>query len=147
MMTAADKNWNVNLAPPFRNEWSARFVCVDAEAYERNNSIVTEIGIAILDTDDIIGVAPGEKGQNWFPLIETHHLRVKEVSDMVNHEFVNGCPDYFDFGLVTRIQARCSMKLIAFQRKRVRLAEAPRPACRQHHREWQRHKPCYYGWT
>lgn len=97
-MTAIGKNWNANLPPPFRNELSVRFVCVDVEAYERNHSIVTEIGIAILDTDDIIGVAPGERGQSWFSLIETHHLRVKEVSDMVNHEFVKGCPEFFDFG-------------------------------------------------
>lgn len=105
--TAADKNWNINLAPPFRNEWSVRFVCVDVEAYERNHSIVTEIGIAMLDTDDVIGVAPGEKGRNWFPLIETHHLRVKEVSDLANHEFVKGCPEHFDFGYVTVTQTCC----------------------------------------
>ncbi|ORY70157.1 uncharacterized protein BCR38DRAFT_332270, partial [Pseudomassariella vexata] len=92
------ENWDIHKRPPFKTESSVRFVCVDVEAYERNNNIVTEVGIAILDTQKIVDTAPGDKGEDWFKLIEAHHLRVKERSYMVNQEFVRGCPDSFHFG-------------------------------------------------
>jgi hypothetical protein len=73
-------------------------VCVDGEAYERDNNIVTEIGLAILDTEDIEDMPPGENGKNWFALIEAHHLRISEVRHLYNREFVHSCPDSFNFG-------------------------------------------------
>ncbi|CAJ2510002.1 Uu.00g059020.m01.CDS01 [Anthostomella pinea] len=90
--------WEVSMPVPFKTKASVRFVCVDVEAYERNTNVVTEIGFAILDTEDTMDVPPGENGENWFPLIKAHHLRIDEYSYMVNHDFVKGCPGSFNFG-------------------------------------------------
>ncbi|KAI1267419.1 hypothetical protein F5Y18DRAFT_425266 [Xylariaceae sp. FL1019] len=90
--------WNVNLPPKFKPRDSVRFVCIDVEAYERNNDIVTEFGFAILDTKDIEDVAPGKRGEDWFPMIEAHHIRIEEYSYMRNTEYVKGCPESFNFG-------------------------------------------------
>ncbi|KAK8126709.1 uncharacterized protein PG998_002468 [Apiospora kogelbergensis] len=94
----ADKNWDISMPPPFETEWDVRFVCIDVEAHELNNQNITEIGIAILDTQDIVGLPPGLKGLEWFSKIQSHHLRIKEVAHLVNHRFVKGCPEFFDFG-------------------------------------------------
>ncbi|KAI0180973.1 hypothetical protein GGR52DRAFT_13518 [Hypoxylon sp. FL1284] len=92
--------WYNRMPVPFRPDGSVRFVCVDAEAWERAPDIVTEIGLAILDTRDIIGVPPGEAGAgyNWFNSIRAYHFRVQEHMDKVNRRFVAGCPDLFNFG-------------------------------------------------
>ncbi|KAK3322531.1 hypothetical protein B0H66DRAFT_207375 [Apodospora peruviana] len=82
----------------FQFEDSVLFVAIDIEAYEFNQDLLTEIGIAVLDTNQTASVAPGEKGENWFPLIHARHLRVKENSWAVNSTHVRGCADYFDFG-------------------------------------------------
>lgn len=73
-------------------------VCMDVEAIEMPPNPISEIGIAILDVKDLGGVEPGPGGQNWWQLIEAHHLRTKEYSGLVNHRFVHGCPGSFDFG-------------------------------------------------
>lgn len=39
-------------------------VSVDCEAYEFVQEYITEIGVSILDTRDILGVEPGPKGKN-----------------------------------------------------------------------------------
>ncbi|KAI1755428.1 hypothetical protein F4782DRAFT_488534 [Xylaria castorea] len=91
-------SWDVSKVVPFKARESVRFVCVDIEAYERDTRVVTEIGLAVLDTDDTTDTRPGERGENWFPLIQAHHFRIKERSYMVNSEFVQGCPEAFDFG-------------------------------------------------
>ncbi|XXG96625.1 ATP-dependent DNA helicase yku80 [Hypoxylon texense] len=92
--------WNGNLLAPFSTDGSVRFVCVDVEAWERATHIVTEIGLAILDTRDIRGVPPGGLGvgYNWFSLVKSYHFRIREHIDKVNHQFVAGCPDSFQFG-------------------------------------------------
>ncbi|KAI8634733.1 hypothetical protein F5Y19DRAFT_122599 [Xylariaceae sp. FL1651] len=90
--------WDVTQSVPFKARESVRFVCVDVESYERNNSLVTEIGLATLDTDDTMDVPPGERGENWFSFLEVHHFRIAEYSYLVNTEFVKGCPDAFNFG-------------------------------------------------
>ncbi|KAF4336018.1 hypothetical protein FBEOM_10151 [Fusarium beomiforme] len=77
------------------------FICVDVEAIERKPNPVSEIGIAILDTRDIKDVDPKSVGSGWWPMIKTHHLRVYEYAGLRNHQFVNGCPDAFDFGTST----------------------------------------------
>ncbi|KAK4106876.1 hypothetical protein N658DRAFT_414096 [Parathielavia hyrcaniae] len=74
------------------------FVAIDIEAWEENQDLVTEVGIAMLDTTEIQGVAPGEGGQKWFPHIRGRHIRVKENSWVMNSRYVRGCADAFDFG-------------------------------------------------
>lgn len=73
-------------------------VCFDVEAIERPPNPISEIGIAILDTRDIAKTAPGPVGEEWWPLIKAHHLRVRELSALVNRDYVHGCPDAFNFG-------------------------------------------------
>ncbi|KAI1742216.1 hypothetical protein F4680DRAFT_413248 [Xylaria scruposa] len=94
----ANTSWDVSKTVPFKARESVRFVSCDVEAYERDTRVVTEIGFAVLDTDDIIDVHPGKGGENWFPLVQAHHFRIKERSYIVNSEFVQGCPEAFDFG-------------------------------------------------
>ncbi|KAI3336696.1 hypothetical protein HD806DRAFT_14873 [Xylariaceae sp. AK1471] len=96
--TVATTNWDVTKPVPFKPREPVRFVCVDVEAYERDTSLVTEVGLAVLDTEDIIDIPPRERGENWFPLIQAYHYRIEERCHMVNSEFVSGCPEAFDFG-------------------------------------------------
>ncbi|RYP63466.1 hypothetical protein DL771_009259 [Monosporascus sp. 5C6A] len=90
--------WNTDKPAPFIKDSSVRFVCVDVEAYEMNAELVTEVGLAVLDTDHIMDMAPGKDGENWFSEIETFHFRIKEYSSMINSQFVQGCPDSSAFG-------------------------------------------------
>ncbi|KAL8842064.1 MAG: hypothetical protein Q9170_000667 [Blastenia crenularia] len=72
------------------------FICVDVEAYEKNERPITEIGISTLDTNDLIGLSPGEVGKNWMDKIRARHLRIKETAHLNNFEFVAGCADRFE---------------------------------------------------
>ncbi|KAG8665655.1 hypothetical protein FPOAC2_10733 [Fusarium poae] len=74
------------------------FICVDVEAIERRPNPISEVGISILDTRDIKGVHPKDVGRGWWPMVKTHHLRVREYAGLRNYQFVKGCPDKFDFG-------------------------------------------------
>jgi hypothetical protein len=83
---------------PFKTEDSVIFICVDVEAWERNHKLITEIGIATLDTADITSLAPGTGGANWAGVIRARHFRIKEHSHLENTDFVGGCADSFQFG-------------------------------------------------
>lgn len=85
-------------AAPYDQESEVVFVCIDIEANERNSSQITEIGIATLDTRDVMSVAPGERGINWMNKIRARHIRIDEYKHIVNTEFISGCPGRFEFG-------------------------------------------------
>ncbi|KAL5326879.1 hypothetical protein ACEPPN_004568 [Leptodophora sp. 'Broadleaf-Isolate-01'] len=85
-------------AAPYLHEGSVVFVCIDVEAYERNTRIVTEIGIATLDTNDLKSLAPGEGGAEWMKKIRARHFRINEHKHYNNTDFVAGCADRFEFG-------------------------------------------------
>ncbi|KAI0481101.1 hypothetical protein GGR56DRAFT_688567 [Xylariaceae sp. FL0804] len=91
-------SWTVDQPAPFRPRQSVRLVSLDIECWERDGRVVTEVGLAVLDTEDVAGVAPGPGGRAWFPLIRAHHFRVAERLHITNSEFVSGCPDRFEFG-------------------------------------------------
>ncbi|KAK5173931.1 uncharacterized protein LTR77_002612 [Saxophila tyrrhenica] len=59
---------------------------------------ITEIGIATLDTRDLKTTAPGPTGTEWQKAIRARHIRVAEYTYLVNKDFVQGCPDKFEFG-------------------------------------------------
>lgn len=84
--------------PPYAPERSVVFVSIDIESMEEYKKIITEVGISVLDTNDIIGVAPGDGGENWFSLIKARHLLIREYATFRNTRFVHGCPDRFGFG-------------------------------------------------
>lgn len=77
------------------------FVCIDVEAYEFNNNVVTEIGIATLDVLDIATMEPGVLGENWRNAIRARHFRIKEHMHLNNTKHVQGCADRFEFGYVS----------------------------------------------
>jgi hypothetical protein len=83
---------------PYPFESSPIFVCIDVEAYERSSKIITEIGVATLDTLDLVGVAPGVSGKNWQQKIRARHFRIKEHKSYRNGEFVSDAADQFEFG-------------------------------------------------
>lgn len=90
---------NLHEPSPFDPAMEPIFICVDVESDERSSrDVITEIGVSTLDTLDLVGVAPGERGRNWTDFIRSRHFRVKERRHIVNHRFVQGCPDMFDFG-------------------------------------------------
>ncbi|KAI9785065.1 MAG: hypothetical protein M1816_000535 [Peltula sp. TS41687] len=74
------------------------FVAIDLEAYERDHSKITEIGISTLDSDDLFAEAPGEDGRNWISSIRGRHLRIRENAYLRNIDFKPGDPDRFEFG-------------------------------------------------
>ncbi|KAI1098987.1 hypothetical protein F4804DRAFT_345888 [Jackrogersella minutella] len=90
--------WDVEMLPPFKPKESVRFVCVDVEAWERSQHVITEVGFAVLDTEDAIRVPPGKDGRDWFHLIKSYHFRIREHLEKVNHQFIHGCPHLFNFG-------------------------------------------------
>ncbi|KAI2470435.1 hypothetical protein F4781DRAFT_421354 [Annulohypoxylon bovei var. microspora] len=90
--------WDVSMPVPFKTKNSVRFVCVDVEAWERSRHVITEVGFAVLDTEDTMRVPPGKDGCNWFQLIKSHHFVIREHTDKINSTYVQGCPHLFDFG-------------------------------------------------
>ncbi|KAL8934053.1 MAG: hypothetical protein Q9216_006092 [Gyalolechia sp. 2 TL-2023] len=81
---------------PFEFRSNVVFICVDVEAYEKNDRPITEIGISTLDTNDLIGLPPGEVGKTWMQKIRARHFRIKETAHLRNSEFVAGCADRFE---------------------------------------------------
>lgn len=77
------------------------FFSVDVEAIEVSPGPVSEIGIAILDMQRVGEQSPGSRGRDWWPLMEAHHLRIKEYAGLTNYRYVKGCPDDFQFGYVS----------------------------------------------
>jgi hypothetical protein len=94
LSTAVDPS----LPAPFAFDQSVVFVCVDVESYERAHHKITEVGVATLDTRDLVGVAPGENGEAWREKIRARHFRINEHRHLVNSDFVTGYPDGFMFG-------------------------------------------------
>jgi hypothetical protein len=84
----------------FTQEDAVVFICIDVEAYEFNNNVITEIGIATLDVLDLVGKAPGALGANWREAIRARHFRIKESMHLKNSVHVIGCADRFEFGYV-----------------------------------------------
>ncbi|KAF7678880.1 hypothetical protein GT037_002628 [Alternaria burnsii] len=91
---------------PFPFDQDVVFVCVDVESYERAHHKITEVGVATLDTRELIGVPPGENGAAWRNKIRARHFRINEYKHLRNTEFVTGYPDGFDFGESTFIPLR-----------------------------------------
>ncbi|KAK7531595.1 uncharacterized protein J3D65DRAFT_680536 [Phyllosticta citribraziliensis] len=89
---------NVDEASPYPFEKNVVFVSVDVEAYEMDNSKITEVGVATLDVQDIINKPPGKNAENWYDLIRARHYRIDEHAHLVNYRHVDGCPDGFLFG-------------------------------------------------
>jgi hypothetical protein len=104
---------DASLPAPFECDQSVVFVCVDVESFERAHHKITEIGVATLDTRDLVGIAPGNDGEAWRKHIKARHFRIKENRHLVNREFVVGHPDGFDFGESTFVSLQEAPEHIA----------------------------------
>lgn len=89
---------DVTNPPPHAFYREPIFISIDVEAWEKPPRQVTEVGVATLDTRDLKGVEPGKAGENWHRFIRGRHFRVLEYKHLINHEYVQGCPDAFEFG-------------------------------------------------
>ncbi|KAL2143364.1 hypothetical protein VTI28DRAFT_10543 [Corynascus sepedonium] len=96
--SATPTNLDLNRRIANEPEKSVLFVAIDIEAWEQDQSLITEVGIAMLDMADAKDIAPGESCRNWFELIEARHIRVEENSWATNSRYVRGCADCFNFG-------------------------------------------------
>lgn len=83
---------------PYPFDKNAVFISVDIEAFELDNSKITEVGVATLDVLDIIDIPPGKDGKNWFDKIRARHFRIHEHAHLENYRHVAGCADGFEFG-------------------------------------------------
>ena len=90
--------FHIDKLAPYDPEGCVVFVCIDVEAWERDNKRITEIGVATLDTEDLKSIIPGEGGVNWLTTIHARHFRINEYKHLNNTEFVDGCADKFEFG-------------------------------------------------
>ncbi|KAF1983932.1 hypothetical protein K402DRAFT_152266 [Aulographum hederae CBS 113979] len=101
------------LPVPYPFESSVVYISIDVESYERNHNLITEIGIATLDTNDLQGVPPGKDGENWREKIRARHFRIREYSHLQNAEFVQGCAGSFRFGKSEMIALADARHMIA----------------------------------
>jgi hypothetical protein len=102
----------LNEPAPFPFASEPIFMSVDVESNEHCHHQITEIGISTLDTLDLVGVAPGEGGNNWIDLIRSRHFRIKEAAYVVNKDYVSGCPNRFDFGESEWISVDSAAKVV-----------------------------------
>jgi len=89
---------NVSDPAPYPSDMDVVFISIDIESYERNHSLVTEIGVSTLDTRDIARMPPGIGASEWRNLIRARHFRITEHAHLNNTEFVHGCADKFGQG-------------------------------------------------
>ncbi|KIW01138.1 uncharacterized protein PV09_07424 [Verruconis gallopava] len=106
---------DVSKPAPYTFQEDVVVICVDVEAWERSSNIITEIGIATLDTRDIRTAHPGHLGENWRRYIRAKHFRIREHMMYENHEFVPGAADRFEkeFGKTELIALREADRIVA----------------------------------
>jgi hypothetical protein len=83
---------------PYAFESDPVIVCVDVEAYERDNRRITEVGVSTLDTLDLAGISPREGGENWIAHIRSRHFRIRGREHLENKDFCPGNANNFQFG-------------------------------------------------
>jgi DNA polymerase III epsilon subunit-like protein len=77
-----------NEVAPFPFHHQVRLVCLDVEAWEKNRKIITELGVAVLDTNDTALVPPGSNAINWQSLVHAKHYRIYEYEHLTNTTYV-----------------------------------------------------------
>ncbi|RMY61198.1 hypothetical protein D0865_01126 [Hortaea werneckii] len=80
------------------------FVCIDCEAFEHNQSKITEIGVAVLDTRETNHLNSSSPLPAWFEKIKYAHYRPVEYARLRNKTFIQGCPEQFNFGPSTWVK-------------------------------------------
>jgi hypothetical protein len=79
---------------------NAVLVVLDVEMFEHDRSILTELGISILDPWKLPGNDANTPPSPWDALkvIKNHHVRIKPTAHLVNGDLCAGHPDNFLFG-------------------------------------------------
>lgn len=95
--------FNTQEVAPYKFDGQPVIISIDVESYERNHSLITEVGVSTLDTMDLIDVSPGKGGEQWTKLIRSRHFLINGRENLVNHDFVHGCPESFHFGVSERV--------------------------------------------
>ncbi|KAH7556519.1 hypothetical protein BM1_05953 [Bipolaris maydis] len=95
----------------------AIIVGLDAEWYEHDASLITELGVCVLDprtipkpsSNNTTGPSPA-----WDILaaLETHHVRIKPHAHLVNKDFCSGYPENFQFGSTTFASISTAQKML-----------------------------------
>ncbi|KAI7157942.1 hypothetical protein KC349_g5223 [Hortaea werneckii] len=80
------------------------FVCIDCEAFEHNQSKITEIGVAVLDIRETSHLNSSSPLSAWFEKIKYAHYRPVEYARLRNKTFIQGCPEQFNFGPSTWVK-------------------------------------------
>ncbi|GIZ39641.1 hypothetical protein CKM354_000301600 [Cercospora kikuchii] len=75
----------------------AMLVAIDCEAFEMDQSKVTEVGISTIDTTSVRALQPQSYGQSY-PLIASSHYRIKEHGHLRNRRYSKGNPKNFQHG-------------------------------------------------
>lgn len=75
-----------------------QFIALDIEWWDKDSRVLTEIGVSILDTDDITSLPPKEGAAGWFAAVKHRHLRVSEYEHIRNSTYVSGDPTAFQYG-------------------------------------------------
>lgn len=73
-------------------------ISIDVESYELDHSLITEIGVSTLDTQDFHDLAPGETGDSWIQKIRSRHFRIKGREHYINNLYCVGDADQFLLG-------------------------------------------------
>jgi hypothetical protein len=89
----------------------ACFVCLDIEAFEDDHSIITEIGIATLDTRETPDETCNDSAY-WFSKMQSAHYRILEHARFRNRRYVKGREEHFNFGTTTWIKLEDAPKLV-----------------------------------
>lgn len=78
----------------------AVFVCIDCEAWEFDQKIITEVGVAVLDTRKLKPLPEDAAAAEaaCFENMAVAHFLIKENQHRVNKRFIKGFPDNFTFG-------------------------------------------------
>nr|POE53507.1 putative nucleolar protein c2c4.08 [Quercus suber] len=84
------------------------FVCIDLEAFESAQDRITELGVSVLDTRDLIGTPD----TLWLSKLRHAFYRPIEHARFVNRRFVKGCPEDFNFGSSTWIALSDAKRLL-----------------------------------
>jgi hypothetical protein len=111
--TSFDRNYTVDVPTPFEPDGHVIFICIDVEAYEKNNNFVTEIGVSTLDTTNLFESPPGDGCSQWNSMIRSRHFRIKDHSHFRNGAYVEDCADQFDFGHSEWIELEDASRVVA----------------------------------
>ncbi|KAF2091367.1 hypothetical protein K490DRAFT_31204, partial [Saccharata proteae CBS 121410] len=78
------------------------FIALDLEAWEFDHRIITEVGIATLDTRDLTSADPSDPN-SFLRHVKASHFIIKNHEKHVNRKFVRGCPRMFHFGTSKKV--------------------------------------------